>query len=243
MTSMRQRPLLPLGLLAAALLTLSACGEISGGEDSSAMAAGVPSSAEVSTVDTSIDTTVASTASAPTTIAAVPLSAPAPASTVVMTEAAARPTTTTTVPDDDPSIGGGSASSGGSGASTGTRIEIPKIGLSQTLHEGVALSVLDLGLGHWPGTAMPGQNGNMVIAGHRMSHGHVFRDLDLLVPGDQLIATSGGTTHTYEVTGTQIVNPDAIWITNATSNATATLFACHPKGSTRQRIVVSLALV
>ncbi|MEP4649998.1 MAG: sortase, partial [Ilumatobacter sp.] len=46
----------------------------------------------------------------------------------------------------------------------------------------------------------------------------------------------------YTVTGTEIVNPDALWIVDPTDTATATLFACHPPGSTRQRIVVHLEL-
>ena len=47
----------------------------------------------------------------------------------------------------------------------------------------------------------------------------------------------------YAVTGTEIVGPDALWIIDPADTPTATLFACHPPGSTRQRIVVHLALV
>ena len=53
--------------------------------------------------------------------------------------------------------------------------------------------------------------------------------------------TDTGTT-TYVVTGTQVVNPDAIWIVDPTDTPTATLFACHPPGSVAQRIVVNLEL-
>lgn len=122
------------------------------------------------------------------------------------------------------------------------RITIPKVGLDLVLQEGIRLTTLDRGPGHWPGTAMPGQVGNVVVAGHRTSHGAEFRHLDSLVPGDEVIFTTESGTHTYSVTGTQIVTPDAIWITNPTSTPTATLFACHPLGSTAKRIVVSLAL-
>jgi sortase A len=44
------------------------------------------------------------------------------------------------------------------------------------------------------------------------------------------------------VTGTEIVTPDALWIADQTPDYTATLFACNPPGSTKQRIVVHLAL-
>ena len=90
---------------------------------------------------------------------------------------------------------------------------------------------------------MAGQLGNMVIAGHRMSHDHPFRDLDLLAPGDEMVVTDGSGRHVYRVTGTDIVEPEALWILDQRPASTATLFACHPKGSTKQRIVVHLELV
>lgn len=122
-------------------------------------------------------------------------------------------------------------------------IEIPKIGVGKTLLEGISLNTLDLGPGHWPGTAMPGQLGNAVIAGHRTSHDKPFRNIDQLVPGDEVIFTTADGRFVYLVTGTTIVAPDAMYIIDQTLDATATLFACHPPGSTKQRIVVSLALV
>jgi sortase A len=121
-------------------------------------------------------------------------------------------------------------------------LEIPKIGISKTMFEGVTLGTLDHGPGHWPGSALPGQIGNMVIAGHRMSHDRPFRDLDLLVPGDEMVLTDATGRHVYRVVSTEIVDPNALWILDQTPASTATLFACHPKGSTKQRIVVHLEL-
>ena len=121
-------------------------------------------------------------------------------------------------------------------------IAIPKIGLDTGLLQGIRLTTLDRGPGHWPGTAMPGQIGNVVVAAHRTSHGAEFRHLDALAPGDEVTFSTADGTFTYNVTGTQIVTPDALWITNPTDTPTATLFACHPLGSTAQRIVVNLAL-
>ncbi len=69
-----------------------------------------------------------------------------------------------------------------------------------------------------------------------------FRYLDQLAPGDEVIFTTDTGAHTYLVTGTQIVTPNDLWITNPTDTPTATLFACHPLGSTAKRIVVNLAL-
>ena len=89
---------------------------------------------------------------------------------------------------------------------------------------------------------MPGEIGNVVVAGHRTTHGAPFRYIDLLLPGDEVIFTTDRGPIVYNVTGTQIVQPDALWIVEPTPTATATLFACHPPGSTRQRIVVSLQM-
>ncbi|MFT6812329.1 MAG: sortase A, partial [Ilumatobacter sp.] len=121
-------------------------------------------------------------------------------------------------------------------------ISIPKIGLEAPLLEGIRLTTLDNGPGHWPGTAMPGENGNVVVAAHRTSHGAAFRNIDQLVAGDLVQFSTAAGIIDYTVTGTQIVTPDAIWIVNPTENATATLFACHPLGSVSHRIVVNLEL-
>jgi sortase A len=117
-------------------------------------------------------------------------------------------------------------------------IHIPKIGLVHPMYEGVTLTVVDHGPGHWPGSAMPGQLGNAVIAGHRVTHSHPFRHLDKLVPGDEIIFRTEAGEFTYRVTGQQIVGSRDTWIVNPTPDATVTLFACHPPGSARQRIVV-----
>jgi sortase A len=120
-------------------------------------------------------------------------------------------------------------------------IEIPKIGVTKSLYEGITLTTLDKGPGHWPGTAMPGQIGNVVIAGHRVSHDKPFRHIDELVAGDDVIFNTADGRFVYKVTSTEVVQPDALWIVDQTADSTATLFACHPVGSTRQRIVVHLA--
>lgn len=118
------------------------------------------------------------------------------------------------------------------------RIEIPKIGVDRTMYEGITLRTLDRGPGHWPGTAGAGHVGNSVIAGHRTSHNKDFRKIDQLEPGDEIIISTDEGRFVYHVTRTEIVKPDAIWIVDQTPTATATLFACHPPGSTRERIVV-----
>lgn len=122
------------------------------------------------------------------------------------------------------------------------RISIPALDIDWPLLEGIRLTTLDNGPGHWPGTAMPGEVGNVVVAAHRTSHGGPFRHIDTLVAGDTVTFSTDAGDVDYTVTGTQIVGPDAMWIVNPTDTPTATLFACHPPGSTRQRIVVNLEL-
>lgn len=123
-------------------------------------------------------------------------------------------------------------------------IEIPKIDVSMTMYEGIRLSTLDRGPGHWPGTAMPGQVGNVVVAGHRTSGHQVFRNIDVLVEGDEILFTdTDGSVHRYRVTSSRIVLPTEVWIVDQTPTPTATLFACHPPGSVRERYVVFAELV
>lgn len=122
-------------------------------------------------------------------------------------------------------------------------IEIPKIGVDMTLYEGIRLTTLDYGPGHWPGSALPGQPGNVVVGGHRTSKHRVFRNIDQLVAGDQIIFHDAAGEHVYLVSHVEIVDPTAVWIIDPTPTPTATLFACHPPGSTAQRIVVFADLV
>jgi sortase A len=122
-------------------------------------------------------------------------------------------------------------------------IDIPKIGLVHPIYEGITLNNIDHGPSHWPGTAMPGEVGNAVFAGHRVTHSHPFLHIDQLEPGDVVVFTIGGVRSIYRVTRHEVVTPSDTWITDQTPTPTATLFACHPPHSARYRYVVRLALV
>ena len=117
-------------------------------------------------------------------------------------------------------------------------IRIPKIGLVHRIYEGVTLTVIDQGPGHWPGSAMPGEVGNTVFAGHRVTHTHPMRHIDQLVEGDEVIFSTKDGVFTYRVTGHQIVTPQDVHIVDPTPDATMTIFGCHPPGSATQRYVV-----
>jgi len=152
------------------------------------------------------------------------------------------PTTTTTValPHPDPAPADPYADVPVTQIGT---ILIPKIGLVHPIFEGVWLTVVDHGPGHWPGSAKPGRIGNSVFAGHRVTHTHPFLNLDQLAPGDHVVFDMPYGTFTYAVTTITIVLPTDIGITDPTPTPTITLFACNPKHSAAQRIVVKGKLV
>ncbi len=124
------------------------------------------------------------------------------------------------------------------------RIQIPKIRLDVELRDQITQESIDQGPSHWPGTADPGGEGNVVIAGHRNSHSAPFHDLSDLAPRDLILLVDAyGRSFTYAVTEMFVVAPDAVWITEQTAGHTLTLFTCHPIGSDAQRLVIRAALV
>lgn len=122
-------------------------------------------------------------------------------------------------------------------------IEIPRLNVRENVWSGVTDAQFDKGVGYWPGTALPGQEGNMVIGGHRTARPRPFWDIQKLRAGDAVYLTRKGRTYTYEVTRYRVVAASATWIINQTSDATLTLFTCHPRGTTRQRYVVNARLI
>jgi sortase A len=117
-------------------------------------------------------------------------------------------------------------------------IEIPSIQVKHTVYEGITLTVVDHGPGHWPGSALPGDPGNTVFAGHRTVNSRPFHNLDLVKPGDRVVFRVGGRTSVYQITKNFVVDGSETHIALPTPQPTVTLFACHPKGSAKQRIVV-----
>ncbi|MCU0267211.1 MAG: class E sortase [Acidimicrobiales bacterium] len=125
------------------------------------------------------------------------------------------------------------------------RIAIPALGVDEPLQEGITLTAINRGPGHWPGTPLPGEFGNMVVAGHRTTYSKPFNRLDELVAGDQVVFTdtTGMQRWVYEVRGVIVVPAENVGVASQSAAHTATLFACHPKGSASQRIVAKLRLL
>ncbi|HEX4491837.1 MAG TPA: class E sortase [Acidimicrobiia bacterium] len=124
------------------------------------------------------------------------------------------------------------------------RIRIPKIGVNDIVVQGTARDDLAKGPGHYPATPLPGQIGNVAIAGHRTTHSKPFYNLNELVPGDDIIIdTLGYGTYTYRMYEQLIVPPSDVSVVAPTSDAELTLTTCNPRYSARQRLVVKARLV
>ena len=97
------------------------------------------------------------------------------------------------------------------------RIRIPTIGVDQYVVEGTAENDLQEGPGHYIGTAMPGQAGNVAIAGHRTTYGAPFNDLNSLALGDDIdLTTDAGVTFHYIVTQAPVaVAPTDVQVLNS----------------------------
>ena len=123
------------------------------------------------------------------------------------------------------------------------QIRIEKIGLEAVVVGGASGSSLRLGPGHYPWTDLPGSGKTVALAGHRTTYLAPFRRIDQLRRGDRIVLTLSYGRFTYVHERTQIVEPDAVWVTADTGYERLVLTACHPLFSDEQRIVVFARLV
>lgn len=148
-------------------------------------------------------------------------------------------------------------------------LHVPRLGedWSRVVLEGTSEDQLSQGPGHYAGTAMPGEQGNLALAGHRVGRGSPFLDLDRLRPGDPIVVEVADGWFTYRVLGDaagdlsardpngvpgqEIVTPADVQVIAPTPGGTAdaaptgaylTLTTCHPRYSARQRLVVHAVL-
>jgi sortase A len=113
---------------------------------------------------------------------------------------------------------------------------------------GVTLADLTRGPGHYPGTALPGEDGNFAVAGHRTTYGAPFYHLDQLTDGDEIIVTDRNRrSYTYRFIEQRIVNPGDSSVLGSdplgNGRPLLTLTTCHPRFSARQRMIVFAELV
>lgn len=124
-------------------------------------------------------------------------------------------------------------------------VSIPKIDVDLMFVEGVTKQALKFAVGHMPGTGMPGEVGNCVIAGHRSyTFGEYFNRLDEVKVGDEILITMGKDKYTYKVYESFLVEPTEVWVTEPIENKKiVTLITCHPVVKATHRLIVRGELV
>jgi sortase A len=122
------------------------------------------------------------------------------------------------------------------------QIQIPMIGVDAPIVQGDSWEQLKKGVAQHSGSANPGQSGNIVLSAHNDVFGEIFRYLDKLQRGDQIIVYTPTRSFTYIITSVQKVDPTAVEVMAPTPNATVTLISCYPYMVDNQRIVVQASL-
>jgi sortase A len=118
------------------------------------------------------------------------------------------------------------------------RIEIPCVGVSSPILEGVDYRTIRRAVGHFPGTPLPSARGNVALAAHRTTDFYGLRDIRL---GDEITLTSRGRVFRYVVSETWVVDPDETWVVAPSPERLLTLVTCYPfdyHGTAPRRFVV-----
>jgi sortase A len=121
-------------------------------------------------------------------------------------------------------------------------LRIPKIRLEVPVLPGTDDRTLDRAVGHIAGTAKPGTDGNLGIAGHRDGF---FRGLKDIAPGDTIELDTFQGKDSYRVVRTWVVKPEDVSVLDPTSTRALTLVTCFPfyyVGSAPQRFIVRAVL-
>ncbi len=119
-----------------------------------------------------------------------------------------------------------------------TRVVIPTINVDALIVAGDTWEQLKLGVGHHLNSANPGERGNMVLSAHNDIYGEIFRRLDDLELGDEVVVYAGEQPYRYVVTAKQIVEPTHVSVLAQTTKPVATLISCYPYMVDTHRIVV-----
>jgi sortase A len=104
-------------------------------------------------------------------------------------------------------------------------MEVPRLGLKMIVVQGDSTSILKRAVGHIPDTALPGQSGNVTLAGHRDTF---FRPLRNIRSGDALTFRTRNAEFHYQVESTAVVAPGDVSVLQASGGRTLTLITCFP---------------
>jgi sortase A len=122
------------------------------------------------------------------------------------------------------------------------RLEIPRLSVSTVVFEGADQDVLERGAGHLPGSALPGNRGNTVLAAHRDTF---FRPLRGIRIGDVVKIHTPPQDSVYIVESARVVEPDEVDVLKPTPEPALTLITCYPFryiGPAPERFVVRAVL-
>ncbi len=125
---------------------------------------------------------------------------------------------------------------------TVAKLMIPRLDTQLYVVEGVDAGDLRRGPGHMPGTAMPGSDGNCVIAAHRDTHFRVLKDVH---KGDDIVLETRDGEFLYRVKSTRIVSPTNTSPLRPTPNSVLNLITCYPfyyVGNAPKRFIVEAEL-
>ena len=131
-------------------------------------------------------------------------------------------------------------------------VRVPRFGpdFARPVYAGTTREVLMRGVGHYLGTAAPGEVGNFALAGHRTTWGKPFSQIDRLREGDAVVVETATGFSVYRVTASRIVSPDEVSVLLPVpgspgaepTTAMLTMTSCHPEFSSRERFVVHARL-
>jgi len=118
------------------------------------------------------------------------------------------------------------------------RLQVPAINVDAPIVLGDGWEQLKKGVGQNVASVNPGQTGNVILSAHNDVYGEIFRNLDKLAPGDQIVIYTQQRQYVYVVDRTAIVEPTAVEAMASTGSPTVTLISCYPYLVDKQRIVV-----
>jgi sortase A len=131
-----------------------------------------------------------------------------------------------------------------------TLLRIPRLDVKILVVQGTTPAALRAGAGHYVNTPLPGEVGNVAIAGHRTTFLRPFNRMDELKPGDVVTLETPFAVYTYKAVqpfgghaNPWVVTPTDFSVVSQGTGHLLTLTTCHPKGSARQRLVMRFSLV
>jgi len=127
-------------------------------------------------------------------------------------------------------------------------VHVPRFGPDwqpRPVVEGTSTADLEAGVGHYPGTALPGEVGNVALAGHRNTYGRPFHEIAELRPGDAVVLETAEGWFVYRTTTAEVVPPSQVDVVapvpgrpgDVPVERLLTMTACHPIASARERYV------